>query len=64
MLSPLAASAQGPEDVHPYLTDEFSVSLGVFFPERSFKVGVKDDNWKGGAEQRINGPFVHLSASW
>jgi hypothetical protein len=40
VLEPTAAIAQDAWDVHPYLTDEFNVGAGVFFPDRSFEIGV------------------------
>lgn len=40
VLAPLAAVAQDDWDVHPFLTDKFNVGLGVFFPDRSFSIGV------------------------
>jgi len=39
-LAPMAAIAEDTWDVHPYLSDKFTVGLGVFFPDRSFKIGV------------------------
>ena len=40
--------------------------FGVGFAYNHFEldVGVKDDHWKGEVEQKIDGPYVHLSASW
>ena len=32
--------AQEADDRHPMLTSKYSISLGVFFPERSFEIGV------------------------
>lgn len=40
LAAPTSAIAGDAWDVHPYLTDKFTVGLGVFFPERSFKIGV------------------------
>lgn len=37
---PTSAVAQDAWDVHPFLEDKFGVHLGVFFPDRSFKIGV------------------------
>lgn len=39
-LAPTAAIAQDTWEVHPYLSDQFIVGLGVFFPERGLTVGV------------------------
>ena len=35
-----AAVAQEADDVHPILTSKYSINVGVFFPERSFEIGV------------------------
>lgn len=34
------AIAQEADDVHPILTSKYSINIGVFFPERSFEIGV------------------------
>jgi len=40
LAGPTSTIAEDAWDVHPYLSDKFSVSLGVYFPERSFTIGV------------------------
>jgi len=40
LAAPMSAIAQDAWDVHPYLSDKFHVGLGVYFPERSLKIGV------------------------
>jgi hypothetical protein len=40
LVMPVSAAAQDAWDAHPFLTDKFGVRLGVFFPDRSFKIGV------------------------
>lgn len=44
------------------ITRHFGV--GLAYNHFELNVGIKDDNWRGDVEQRINGPFVHLTASW
>lgn len=39
-LAPTAAIAESTWDRHPYLSDKFTVGLGIFFPDRTFKIGV------------------------
>ena len=39
--------AQEPGDVHPSLTEKFVLDMGVFFPDRSFKIHV-DGSVAGG----------------
>lgn len=34
------ASAQEAEDTHPMLTSKYSANIGIYYPERSFKIGV------------------------
>lgn len=39
-LAPTSAIAEDDWDIHPYLSDKFNVGFGVYFPERSFTIGV------------------------
>ncbi len=40
LLAPVFASAQDNHDVHPFLSKRYFVTLGIFFPDRSFKFDV------------------------
>jgi hypothetical protein len=44
------------------LAEHFGV--GVSYNHFELDIGITDDNWKGSAEQRINGPFLYLTANW
>jgi len=37
---PLLAVAQEPADIHPLLAAKYGLNVGIFFPERSFEIGV------------------------
>ena len=57
LVAPLPAFAQDADDVHPYLSDKYTLSLGIFFPERSFKIGVDGSVPDVGAEIDISQQF-------
>ena len=40
LLAPVLASAQDNHDVHPFLSKRYFATLGIFFPDRSFKFDV------------------------
>lgn len=44
------------------VTRNFNVGLSYNYFE--LDIGIKDTHWKGRAQQRIDGPFVYVGASW
>lgn len=40
LLAPVLANAQDDRDVHPFLSKRYFTTLGIFFPDRSFKFDV------------------------
>jgi hypothetical protein len=43
-------------------TRHFGVGLSYNYFE--LDIGIKDSNWRGRSESRIDGPYLYLSASW
>ena len=52
LLSQETVFAEEAEDIHPLLTTDFSLNVGVFFPERTFKIGI--DATVPGIEREID----------
>ena len=66
------ASAQEHGDVHPYLTEEFTVDIGIFFPEREFGIQVNSTidgpsepiDFEGDVGTKLSDELFSLNFGW